>query len=420
MAFRIHDHVTRGEIDCRTKGEVTGTLWLHGKGGEVALKLSGNAWPDMAGCLLTFKNNALTAAMRRDISFAAPQEGAVGEMTASRKVRVPAIPLHEFIERSMAGEKPPERMANSLYLEWFSNNGRVVFESAECEITLSEPEWRLTPEEEEQRGRDVAEALAAFMEKFTKAIEKAESKVPWEKEKWDEFDHEKLLRESDATTDKYGELLDKYMDHPDRDRLIAREMGWDHIEEMLDAAAADGREEADDDSADADAAGEGSGTDIASQLTDFDTEDFEEPEPDPATEGKDWVRTEHGIKHPLSHRAFESAMALWHRVDELGLKDDDDEDLGTLVGEFSIVGTKLAGALDGMARGRSFMDAAHSIARMKRGLPHLHAAQAALVKVEERGLLPKEDLEKARAELFAIREEILRVMEELRRATSED
>ena len=46
--------------------------------------------------------------------------------------------------------KPPEHMANSLYLEWFSEaNGRVVIESADYELTISAPEWRMTPEEDE-------------------------------------------------------------------------------------------------------------------------------------------------------------------------------------------------------------------------------------------------------------------------------
>ena len=137
-----------------------------------------------------------------------------------------------------------------------------------------------------------------------------------------------------------------------------------------------------------------------------DLSDYEEPEPDPATEGKEWVRNKHGdIKHPLSNRAFESAMDLWHRMEELGLKDDRDEDLGALVGEFQILSAKLAGALDGLAQERPYVDHAHNIARMKRGLNHLHAAQAALVKVEEKKLLPQDDLDATRTELFAIREE---------------
>ena len=70
------------------------------------------------------------------------------------------------------GGKPPEHTANSVYLEWFSiQNGRVVVESADYEFTISAPEWRLTPEEDEQRARDAANGMNWFMQKLTEAIE---------------------------------------------------------------------------------------------------------------------------------------------------------------------------------------------------------------------------------------------------------
>ena len=56
MAFRIHDSVVRGEIDNRVKGIVRGRIWLEGRAEPVVLELKGNAWPDLAGCLLTFTN----------------------------------------------------------------------------------------------------------------------------------------------------------------------------------------------------------------------------------------------------------------------------------------------------------------------------------------------------------------------------
>ena len=56
MAFRIHDSVVRGEIDNRVKGSVRGKIWVEGRAEPVTLELKGNAWPDLAGCLLTFTN----------------------------------------------------------------------------------------------------------------------------------------------------------------------------------------------------------------------------------------------------------------------------------------------------------------------------------------------------------------------------
>src|SRR5689334_9797600 len=46
---------------------------------------------------------------------------------------------------------------------------------------------------------------------------------------WDEYDWERFLQQQDQKTEKYMELLEKYLDHPDRDQIVAREMGWTHL-----------------------------------------------------------------------------------------------------------------------------------------------------------------------------------------------
>ena len=46
---------------------------------------------------------------------------------------------------------------------------------------------------------------------------------------WDEYDWERFLQQQDRKTEKYMELLEKYIDHPERDQIIAREMGWTHL-----------------------------------------------------------------------------------------------------------------------------------------------------------------------------------------------
>src|ERR1043166_46412 len=43
---------------------------------------------------------------------------------------------------------------------------------------------------------------------------------------WDEYDWERFLQQQDQRTEKYMELLEKYIDDPHRDEIIAREMGW--------------------------------------------------------------------------------------------------------------------------------------------------------------------------------------------------
>ena len=145
MAWRIDDSVRRGEIDNRERGVVRGKIWLHGLKEPVVLELKGNACPDLAGCLLTFKNPGETVALRTDARMEPLQRGTIGDLTASRKVRVFDIPFEEACERLKNKLPVPKHMANCLYLEWFSEfNGRVVIESADYQLTISPPAWTLT------------------------------------------------------------------------------------------------------------------------------------------------------------------------------------------------------------------------------------------------------------------------------------
>src|SRR5437899_10269088 len=235
MAFRIHDSVVRGEIDNRVMGTVSGKIWVEGRNEPVVLKLKGNAWPDLAGCLLTFKNPQKRVPHPHLDSLHPIQSGSIGDLTASRKVRVFDVPLEEALEMIHRKEKPSEHMANSLYLEWFSQaNGRVVIESADYEVTISAPEWRMTPEEDAERARQAAAGMDDFMGKLTEAVERHQHDQKDPEEEWDEHDYEKFMKESDARTDKYMELLDKYGTSDEAHERIAKEMGWDRGEREPD------------------------------------------------------------------------------------------------------------------------------------------------------------------------------------------
>ena len=190
MAFRIHDSVVRGEIDNRVKGIVRGKIVVEGRADPVMLELQGNAWPDLAGCLLTFVNPLKRVTHAHLDSLDRRQGGCIGDLTASRKVRVFDVPLEDAMAMMRRKEKPPEHMANSLYLEWFSEaNGRVVIESADYELTISEPDWRMTPEEEAQRAQQAAAGLADFMKNLTDAIEQQQRGQKEPGEDWDEHDY---------------------------------------------------------------------------------------------------------------------------------------------------------------------------------------------------------------------------------------
>ena len=56
------------------------------------------------------------------------QIGPTGTMTADRQVRVFDCSFEEFYRRVKLDEPPPTQWKRCLYLEWFSQNGRVVLE----------------------------------------------------------------------------------------------------------------------------------------------------------------------------------------------------------------------------------------------------------------------------------------------------
>ena len=397
MAWRIHDSVIRGEIDNRVKGIVRGQLWLDGLAGPVQLDLEGNACPDLAGCLLQFKNSAKTFPMRKKPGFNPIQRGKIGNLSASQKVRVFTIPMDEAFAMMDRGEKPPERTANALCLEWFSEgNGRVVIESAEFELTISAPEWRLTPAEEKQRVQDAEAGWDMFSRQLDDALEKQKRGQKDPEAEWNEHDYEKFLKESDARTDKYLELQEKYGDSEEAEEKIAKEMGW--LKELTPEEAEEERQRIE-------------------EMNRACEEALNEPPPEPAPhrEGIDWIRTEDGdLCHPLQHRCFESAMKFWHQADALGLKKSEDEDLQEFIFEFQTTGAKLAGALDGIAEDRGSADPAFVVACLKRALDHLHKSQAGLEAVAPKKILPEKMIAEARKELFEIREGILNLMDEFR------
>lgn len=166
MAWRIEQQVLRGEIDNRAPGRVIGKIWLAGRDEAVELELEGNPWRDLAGHVLKFTNPAAKPGDRAPLS--AYQQGMVGDMTASRKVRIPDVSMEELMDCYTAKQPFPWHWGNSLYLEWYSHsNGRVVIEAAHYQLELDvAPAWILTEAEEMAQQAVNAEALAKFMERL--------------------------------------------------------------------------------------------------------------------------------------------------------------------------------------------------------------------------------------------------------------
>ena len=398
MAFRLEDSVVRGEIDNRVKAIVRGKIWLEGRAEPIVLELQGNAGPDLAGCLLTFVNPQKRIAHGHLDSLHPLQRGSIGDLTASRRVRVFGVPMAEAFEMMDRNEKPPEHMANSLYLEWFSDtNGRVVIESTDFQLTISAPEWRMTPEENGERTKQASAGMEDFMGKLTEAVEQQKRGQKDPKQKWDEHDYEKFLKECDARTDKHMELLDKYGDSNEAEEKIAQEMGWDEPEEDNEDDSEDERMSVDEINAICEAA-------VDDPL----------PEPEAHREGIDWIRTADGyIRHPLQYRCSESAIKFRRQARDL-VGECSDRDLDDFVFEFQRTAAKLAGALNSFARGAACPEAAFTVANLKRALDRLHKCQAGLEAVASKKLLPETLIAAARQELFELRESILRLMDEFR------
>ncbi|MFC1451975.1 hypothetical protein ACFLSJ_01365 [Verrucomicrobiota bacterium] len=208
----------------------------------------------------------------------------------------------------------------------------------------------------------------------------------------DEFEWERFLEESDKLTDRFAEILKKYADRPDRDRLVAGETGSSSSEDVC----------------------AGPSTDRADSIDAEDNSLFP-LEPNPLTEGTDWVKTRRGrVTHPLTERSFQLAQSGWREFTALGLLEDDgDADLREMVLQAQTLTAKLAGALDGLA----FDDEPEGgfvVACLKRALRFLNGSLAASQRAAGNGQADGAVLARFRDELLEIREEMLRIMSHYR------
>ena len=222
MAWRIDKSVIRGEIDNRVQNRVTGRIWFVGLDAPVELDLTGNPWRDLAGHVIKFTNpNPKTGKLD---GFAAAQDGRVGDMTASRKVKVPEIPIEEVMRLAKAGKKWPWHWANSLYLEWFSErNGRVVIESTDFTIEIdSEAAWVMDEEIERQQHEENATSMVDFMNLLGRAVANHDSA-----DDDPEHDDEPQSR-SEAEAEAEAAYMDKLLDRVEA--RIEREKNVENID----------------------------------------------------------------------------------------------------------------------------------------------------------------------------------------------
>mgnify|MGYP003348740184 CR=1 FL=1 len=160
MAYRLADYVLRGEIRNSNRNRVSG--WLEvlraSEDGDdapeprlVRLSLVGNLQGELAGREFRFEVRQQDLPSPKpvlDKHFHDDQIGPMGD-SVYRMVRVPLIPFEEFYLARKRGESPPEEQRASIYLEWYSQNGRVVLELIDPILEFSEQYDQLADPEPE-------------------------------------------------------------------------------------------------------------------------------------------------------------------------------------------------------------------------------------------------------------------------------
>jgi hypothetical protein len=358
MAWRIDEQLVRGEIDNRVRGRVTGRLWFLGRAEPVVLELEGNAWRDVAGHVLRFHNPEPVAGRAEALKgLAGVQRGVVGDITASRKVKVPECSMEEIMRLMDEGRPFPWHWGNSLYLEWHGErNGRVVIESAGYQIEISgEAAWRMSAAEERAQREANERATTTFLERLSQAVGEAK--------------RERGEPEPEEPTPEEA----------------AERAEW--IEEMNAAA----EEEA---------------------LREIETEKWRKGEAG-GFEDKRW--------HPLvercnalTHRVLDETQARGWLSEEEGAE----HPLREVANGVMIAGGKLAGALGTMGDADDWppdpLCAGSTLTRLKKARGHLRDALAGLDAADGQDLAEAEWRREVRAETEEVLAEVLRLIAEVR------
>ena len=369
----------RGEIDNTVEGKTSGRLWVLGREEPLVLELSGDCWRDLAGTRLVFRNPEPRP--QAGAELAPLQRGVVGDMTASRKNKVPLVTDEEFSVRYAAGQEIPFSWKNTLYLEWFSEkNGRVVIETCDFELELSERVWEMDEDAEEAQKLANMQAMRDFMNALVKRIEPAGDRRIDSGEEEDEFQWEERLKESDRLADAYQEVLEKYLDDPDAERKEAFAMGWDGLLEALAEEGEAPREE-----------------------------DDSPWQPEGACEEDGWEEDETEFRqHPLQSKAHEVVI----RGIDLTRAGGEHPAAAALNGALMQVAGKLAGALNGDYE----RETGYVLAMLKRCLGWQNDALSAcseLIGAADDGDHSRA-LEALRDSIFEIREEIVNLRKVLK------
>ncbi len=237
MAWRIDEHVVRGEIDNRVRGRVVGKIWLVDRAEPVELELVGDCWRDLAGRRLEFVNPQPKPGLPE--SLAARQVGSVGDITASRKVKVLDFPLEDMHLYYKTGREMPWHWGNALYLEWISErNGRVVIETASFELKIvGEPTWEMTEADETVQRGENGEAMGGFTAQLSESESEGErdeagdagesddeSGVVGESKPMTEAEAEAMQARSDLLADRIQTRMEREGPEADHAKILEEEI----------------------------------------------------------------------------------------------------------------------------------------------------------------------------------------------------
>jgi hypothetical protein len=205
-------------------------------------------------------------------------------------------------------------------------------------------------------------------------------------EVWDEFQWERFLQKQDEKTEKYFGLMEKFENDPDRDEIVAREMGWhghpkwSFGEETLEETCAG--DEA------------------------WEPEGFEDDEEDEE------------ISDLESHPAFVEALFMHRWMDEMVEEHPsitEDPAFGKLLTRFAVCSAKLAAAISNEDEDEDeTFEIGMIIAFLKRSLKAAHDCLQALETLQISNTISEEESAEARESLFTLRNSIVDYMGEMR------
>lgn len=178
---------------------------------------------------------------------------------------------------------------------------------------------------------------------------------------WDEFQWEEFMKEQDKKVDRYMELFYRYQNHPNRDELIAREMGWTWLLEQAEHFM-----------------------DLPNVEEDDDEKEGEEWKASAGIEGEGFLEMDDFEHQPVYLKSKEFALRAYRFVDDLPESVREDSAVVDFIANAMIASAKIAGGT-GMGDGMEELGA--NIAYCKRGLAASNLAIAALHEMKEKRII---------------------------------